>query len=256
MTTHLAYADLHCHLDLFPDFASAVEEIERAKVYALTVTTTPRAWPRNRELTENKRYVRAALGLHPQLVQDHADDIHLWEMYLAETRYVGEVGIDRGPRYYRSLDKQKDIFAHVLQSCGRAGDKILTVHSVRSARIVLDLVEEHLPARAGKVILHWFTGSKSEAQRAVELGCHFSINTQMASNERGRELIRSLPCDRLLTETDSPFTQIDGRTASPLDIGKSVQLIAELLKSTPEEVAAIVFENLKRLLGTSSMGET
>src|ERR1700722_19171221 len=99
MTTHLAYVDLHCHLDLFPDFASVVEEVERAKVYTLTVTTTPRAWPRNRELTQNKRYVRAALGLHPQLVKDHANDIHLWEQYLVEARYAGEVGMDAGPQY-------------------------------------------------------------------------------------------------------------------------------------------------------------
>jgi TatD DNase family protein len=127
------YVDLHCHLDLYPDFMSAVQDAERAAVYTLTMTTTPKAWPRNREVTEATHYVRAALGLHPQLVYERAHEISLWDQYLPEARYVGEVGIDAGPRYYRSLDPQKEVFVHMLQGCARYGDKILSVHTVRSA---------------------------------------------------------------------------------------------------------------------------
>src|SRR5579863_615495 len=59
--------DFHCHLDLYPDHAAAVAECERAGVFTLTVTTTPKAWPRNHQLATATRHVRAALGLHPQL---------------------------------------------------------------------------------------------------------------------------------------------------------------------------------------------
>ena len=59
--------DFHCHLDLYPDLQAAIAKAEAARIYTLTVTTTPKAWPRNHELTRGKRYVRAALGLHPQL---------------------------------------------------------------------------------------------------------------------------------------------------------------------------------------------
>ncbi len=130
--------------------SSAVREAERAEIFTLTVTTTPKAWPRNREVTESTRYVRAALGLHPQLVHERADEIALWEQYLSETRYVGEVGIDAGPRYYRSIELQKEIFGHVLQKCKSAGNKILTVHSVRSAKIVLDLIETEFRTLSGQ----------------------------------------------------------------------------------------------------------
>ena len=64
--------DFHCHLDLYPDHAAAIAQAEAAGIYTLTVTTTPKAWPRNRELTEGTRYVHAALGLHPQLVAERA----------------------------------------------------------------------------------------------------------------------------------------------------------------------------------------
>ena len=64
----LAGVDFHCHLDLYPDHVGAIAKAEASSIYTVAVTTTPKAWPRNRELTLKTRYVRAALGLHPQLV--------------------------------------------------------------------------------------------------------------------------------------------------------------------------------------------
>src|SRR5687768_16793465 len=101
--------DFHCHLDLYPDPAAAVAACERAEIRTLTVTTTPRAWPRNDALTTSTQYVSAALGLHPQLVSERASELELWKEYLPQTRYVGEVGLDAGPRFYRSLDIQKKV---------------------------------------------------------------------------------------------------------------------------------------------------
>jgi TatD DNase family protein len=246
------YVDFHCHLDLYPDFASAVREADDAGVYTLTVTTTPKAWPRNDELTRGTRSVRAALGLHPQLVHERADEITLWEKYLPETRYIGEVGIDAGPRHYRSLETQKQIFERILHGCARAGGKILTVHSVRAAKIVLDLIERNLSPDRGQVVLHWFTGSKSEARRAGELGCYFSVNSQMMQSEKGRELVSSLPLERILTETDGPFTQINGRPTGPSDIPHVVDAIAKVRRSTSDELTAQIRQNLKRVLETRS----
>ncbi len=242
------YVDLHCHLDLYPDFISAVQDAEQAGVYTLAVTTTPKAWPHNREVTHGTRYVRAALGLHPQLIHKRGDEISLWDQYLPEARYIGEVGIDASPRYYHSLEKQKEVFEHVLRMCAQHGKKVLSVHSVRSAKTVLDLVERCLPSSKGAVVLHWFSGSLSEARRAAEMGCYFSINSQMLSNERGRRLVATLRVDRILTETDGPFTQIEERVACPSDVGHTVQAIAELYKSPAEEIKDRIAANLKSLL--------
>jgi TatD DNase family protein len=244
------FVDFHCHLDLYPDPVLAIANAESAGIYTLTVTTTPKAWPRNRELTLQTRYVRAALGLHPQLVHERADEISLWEEYLPQTRYVGEVGIDAGPRYYRSLALQKEIFERILRRCAKDGGKILTIHSVRAAKTVLDLIDQHLPADRGSAVLHWFTGSKAEARRAVNLGCYFSVNSQMIQSDRGRDLVSSLPLERLLTETDGPFTEVNGRPTSPSDAAYAVEAIANLVKTSPDELTAKIRQNLKVLLGT------
>lgn len=240
--------DFHCHLDLYPDHAAAVERCERDRVFALTVTTTPKAWPRNHELAGKTRYVRAALGLHPQLVAERAHEIGLWEELLPRTRYVGEVGLDAGPRFYRSFETQKKIFTRVLTLCAAAGNKIVTTHSVRATKAVLDIVEQYMPPPRGRVVLHWFTGTTAEARRAVDLGCYFSVNADMFSNKQRAAIIKALPLDRVLTETDGPFTQTDGRPTTPSDVWIAVELLARLHGMTPIDISATIMRNLKSLL--------
>ena len=115
---------------------------------------------------------------------ERASELSLWDAHLSETRYVGEVGLDAGPRFYKSFELQKSVFAHVLQQCAKAGGKIVSVHSIRSAKAVLDHIEAHLPPSRGTVVLHWFTGTKADAQRAVDMGCYFSVNATMLANQR------------------------------------------------------------------------
>lgn len=252
----VAFVDFHCHLDLFPYPVSAVADAEEAGVYTLTVTTTPKAWPRNYELTHKTKYVRAALGLHPQLIAERSAEIKLWEEYFPQARYIGEVGIDAGPRYYRSIDLQTEIFVRILQRCAEDGNKILTVHSVRATKLVLDLIESHLPRQQGQVVLHWFTGSKSEARRASDLGCYFSINAAMMRNERGCSLVASLPSDRLLTETDAPFTRINDRPTSPTDVKGTVEMLASLFRKNPGEMAHTIGSNLRAMLRAAGIADS
>jgi TatD DNase family protein len=240
--------DFHCHLDLYPDFKAAIARAETARIYTLTVTTTPKAWPRNHELTRGLHYVRAALGLHPQLVAERAGELALWEQYLPETRYIGEVGLDAGPRFYKSLDSQKQVFRTVLERCADAGGKVLTVHSVRSVPMVLEMIERHLPWNRGVVVLHWFTGTKAEARRAAALGCYFSINPEMMHSDRGRALVAELPTDRLLIETDGPITQVNGRPTEPTDARKVIDAIASVRNLAAESIDNAVRTNLQTLL--------
>ncbi len=240
--------DFHCHLDLYPDHAAAVQRCERDGVFTLAVTTTPKAWPRNYELASTTRHVRAALGLHPQLVADRAHEIGLWEELLPRTRYVGEVGLDAGPRFYKSFEAQQQIFARVLTLCAAAGDKILTTHSVRATKVVLDMIEQYMPPQRGRIVLHWFTGTAAEARRAVDLGCYFSVNAEMIANEKRAAIIKNLPLDRVLTETDGPFTRIDERPTTPSDVRIAVEGLARLHGLSRADLTATIMQNLKKVL--------
>lgn len=244
-----ALVDFHCHLDLYPDFEATVAACERDAVYTLAVTTTPKAWKRNHAVTASTKYVRAALGLHPQLVAERASEIALWEGLLPHTRYVGEVGLDAGPRFYRSFETQQRVFERVLKACAAAGDKVLTIHSVRATRQVLDMIEKDLPRGTGIPVLHWFTGTAAEARRAVDLGCYFSINATMIADEKRRAVVAALPIDRMLTETDGPFTTTGERPSVPSDVVDAVRGLAKISNVTPLDMAKTIRANLRRMLG-------
>ncbi|GAD58535.1 TatD family hydrolase [Brevundimonas sp. BAL450] len=240
--------DFHCHLDLYPDQAKMIAECERQGVVTLAVTTTPKAWSRNVELAEGSRNVRVALGLHPQVIAERKSEIAMWERLLPEAKYVGEVGLDAGPRFYKSFEDQTAVFDRVLSACAEAGGKILTIHSVRAVGQVLGHLERRLPPDRGRAVMHWFTGSKSEARRAVDQGCYFSINSQMLIQERHRELVASLPLNRLLTETDGPFTQTAGRPSKPSDVADLISPLASLRGVTAESLRQTLLNNLRLLV--------
>lgn len=240
--------DFHCHLDLYPSLEALVLRCETDKVFTLAVTTTPAAWERNRAAMKKTKYVRPALGLHPQLVAQRPNDRQLWEELLPQARYVGEVGLDASPRFYRSWEQQKETFEVVLRECAAAGGKILSIHSVRAAKAILDAIDARLPSRKGRAVLHWFTGTASEARRAVELGCYFSINPEMLRDDKHGALVRSLPRDRLLTETDGPFTATGTRPSEPTDVGDCLAELAKTLRMGQEDCASLLMRNLRQLV--------
>jgi TatD DNase family protein len=242
------WVDFHCHVDLYKDHLALIAECDRERVATLAVTTTPKAWPRNRELASQSAHVRIGLGLHPQLVAERENELPIFERYLSDARYVGEIGLDASPRFYRSFSAQERVFERILCACAEQGGKILTVHSVRAVGKVLNHVERTLPQDRGRVVLHWFTGTPAEARRAVALGCYFSINGEMLRSTKHRELIRSLPLDRLLTETDGPFVERDGQPLRPRDVGYTVAEMAEVQGLSVKIMEDAVLQNLKRLV--------
>ncbi|WP_394651992.1 Qat anti-phage system TatD family nuclease QatD [uncultured Sphingomonas sp.] len=242
------WVDFHCHLDLYRDHAAVIAECDKERVATLAVTTTPKAWKRNREMAAGSQHVRVALGLHPQLVAERAGELPLFEALLPDARYVGEIGLDAGPRFYRSFPEQERIFERILRACAEQGGKILTVHSVRSVAKVLDHIEAALPPDRGRVILHWFTGTPAEARRAAAMGCYFSINREMLRSDRHRKLVAGLPLDRLLTETDGPFVEIDGTPVRPPSVADTVAELGDLRGIDSGELGKKIISNLRALV--------
>lgn len=242
------WVDFHCHLDLYPDHAQLISECERERIATLAVTTTPQAWARNKEMAEGSTHVRVALGLHPQLVAERENEITLFEKLLPESRYVGEVGLDASPRFYKSFEAQERVFERVLRACAEQGDKVLTLHSARAVSKLLQYLERTLLPDRGRVVMHWFTGSVSEARRAIDMGCYFSVNSEMLRSPRHRSLIVGLPLDRILTETDGPFVQVDGVAVRPGSVAGTLTALAPLRGIEPEAMRAQVLRNLAVLL--------
>jgi len=242
-----ALIDYHCHLDLYPDYGAQFQRCQADRIATLAVTTTPRAFPRNKELAREAPMVRAGLGLHPQLVAEHKAELALFEKYLPEAQYVGEIGLDAGPTYYKSYADQKQCFETILKLCASAGEKILSVHAVRSMPDVLKMIEMHLAGTTNRVVLHWFSGSTLDARRAANLGCYFSVNNVMLETARAASLIEAIPTDRLLTETDGPFTKSGGRPSLPGEVRGTLIKLGTLLGLAEDQTVQLLVRNLAEL---------
>jgi TatD DNase family protein len=241
--------DFHCHLDLYPDPAAVVRECVRRGIYVLSVTTTPSAWEGTTALIPESGRIRVALGLHPELAKERRSELPLFENLIARTRYVGEIGLDGSTEVRGFWADQKYVFDHILALCQAAGGRIMTIHSRRAAREVLDSLE--VRPGAGTPILHWFSGSSRELARAVGLGCWFSIGPAMLRSERGRALAGQMPRDRILTETDGPFAQIEGASVLPWEVKHATDIVAALWDTSPDEVDVQLNRNLRRLVSLS-----
>ena len=240
--------DFHCHVDLFPDPAATIETCERERVLTLAVTTTPRAWPQNRHWTASSTYVHAAVGLHPELVGDRLGEVGLLEEYIGESRLVGEIGLDGSPQHRKSWQMQGEVFTRAIKRAQQLGDRVLSSHSRRAADEVIRLLAEHTTVDRVLPILHWFSGSASAARKAVAHGCYFSVNHRMLEHSAGIAFLRGLPRDRLLTETDAPFTATADRPSRPTDATMIVATAASALGMEATELHDIVSANASNVL--------
>lgn len=239
--------DFHCHLDLYPDPALAAEDADRARIFVLSVTTTPKAWRKTAEIARPYDRIRTALGLHPEIAHERIGELPLFEALARETRYFGEIGLDGSPEYRDVQSQQVKAFEAILQIATASGGRIMTIHSRNAASPVLQSLRRY--ADAGVPVLHWFSGSSSELETAVGQGCWFSVGPAMLRSRKGRELTARMPRDRILTETDGPFAKDKSRPLQPADAWAAVDELAAIWKTTGEVVQAQLASNLRRLTG-------
>ena len=239
--------DFHCHVDLHPNPPVLIRECEERRIKVFAVTTTPKAWPRNLEWTNCSKYVHTGVGLHPELVGKRFAEIDLLEETIAKTRLVGEIGLDGSPQHRVTYPKQKEVFKRALISAQKHGGRVITIHSRRAARDVIEAIEDHTDRSRVLCIMHWFSGSVAELRRAAELGCYFSVNSAMLRHERGIKLIQSIPRERLLTETDSPFTNVNGKKSVPWNTIDTCDQLAHLLDESRRAIEESIAENANQV---------
>ena len=239
--------DLHCHLDLYPNHHEVRQQCDRLGMYVLSVTTTPSAWKGTSALAEGSAHIRTALGLHPQLAGERKGELSLFDALLPNTRYVGEIGLDGAPEFKKIWNEQIAVFEHILGQCVKAGGRVMSIHSRRASGPVLDYLERFHDA--GTPVLHWFSGNFQDLARAIDLGCWFSIGPAMLAGTKGRELVRRMPRERILTESDGPFAQVDGVPALPWHVEIAAKVLAEMWSSALSEVEESLLRNFANLLG-------
>lgn len=230
----IGLCDAHCHVDFAADAPTVAADAQRAGCALLCSTVEPRGFERACDLLPPARFplVRIGAGMHPRWVAAEKDAARAQAdeavRLLMRADFVGEVGLDFGMRYAGTADMQRYVFERIVRAGADCGGKVLSIHAVRSAGAVLDILESAHALDSCCCIFHWFSGTSDELNRAIALGCRFSVGERMLATRRGRAYVRAMPADRLLLETDLPaqegmpfgYSQIEGalqRTLALLD---------------------------------------
>lgn len=238
--------DTHFHLDLFQNPEDILHDIEKSRIYTLAVTNTPSVFHFTKKITQDKKYVRAALGLHPELAEQRIKELPLFEDMLPETRYIGEVGLDNIKKCSASSrEAQLKVFSKVLELTAEAKNKVMTIHSRGSEIEVIERIGQKF---TGVVILHWYSGSLKNLDKAISNGFYFSVNNAMCQSQNGQRILKNIPLTRLLTESDGPFIKVGSKLNSPLLMEDTLKGISSILNKEMGEIKDLIFNNFKRIL--------
>jgi TatD DNase family protein len=257
--------DTHAHLDMSRfdgDRAAAIERARQAQVAAIvSVGIDLESCRRAVRLASEHDLVYAAVGLHPQCAGelDGAAMAILRELaQQPKVVAVGEIGLD----FYRDTwprDRQRRAFQAQLSWAGELG-KPVVIHDRDAHQEVLatlanwaqEMQGSPLAGRLG--VLHTFSGDISMAERIIELGFYVSISGPVTyTNERRLpEIVRAVPMERLLVETDCPFLPPHphrGQRNEPAYVRLVAERVADLRNVPLSTLAEATTANAKRLFG-------
>ena len=208
------------------------------------------------EIAQQQADVWLSMGVHP--LDDNLDtdktELVKW-CSLPIVQAVGETGLDY---HYKPETKDSQIasFRTHLQVAAEL-EKPIIVHSRSAQEDTLQLIRDHGGSKAG--VLHCFTESWEMAEQAMEMGYYISISgiVTFRNAESLREVVRKVPLDRLLIETDSPYLAPVPKRGKPNDpslLPYVAETVAEVKEISLEQLARATTDNFHRLFPGTSVG--
>jgi TatD DNase family protein len=248
--------DSHAHLEM-PDFKRDLEQvIQRANEsgvgYIFTVGTEKKDWKRALEIADSHPSIYAILGVHPHNAREIDDQTYgaLRELCQHEkVRAYGEIGLD----FYRNLSPRDIQLGRFREQIGLARDLHLpiVVHDREAHRETLEILRSEKAEECGGII-HCFSGDDEMAKKCMDMGFLISVpgTVTYKNAERYREIIKSIPLESLLVETDAPFltpVPFRGKRNEPGYVRYTAQKVAEVKMVSLEKVAEVTTENALRV---------
>jgi TatD DNase family protein len=245
--------DAHTHVGepaFDGDRMSALQRAHDRGVSGLAMALgDPDRLPRLREIAVQLGVV-LSVGLHPWWVRDDTSVEQVVKMLDDNAPVsVGEVGLDR---LHPHWEHQCRVFSAQLD-WAHGHSKPVVVHAVRS----VDEVLAEFGRRPGlRMMIHGFTGSVQQAHRAAELGIHLSIGpAAVRATGRTEQVIRAIPAELLLLETDSPHQPLVlGERGEPADLIHVVEAVAQLRDVDPVALLAQTGDTARRFFGVEDDG--
>jgi TatD DNase family protein len=253
----MTLVDSHCHLN-YEGLADRQEEVlaaarARGVKGFLNISTRQKEWGEVVGAAERYPDVWASIGVHPHEADAHPD---LGAAALVEAAAhprviaIGECGLDY---YYDKSDRaaQRERFGAHIEAARQTGLP-LVVHTRDAEDDTAEILTREVGNGGVSGVLHCFTGSAELARTALDLGFYISISGIVTfKNARDlQEVAKTIPQDRLLVETDSPFlapVPHRGQTCEPAFVADTAAFLSDLRNEPLDELAAATTSNFFRL---------
>lgn len=247
--------DSHCHLDLDKYDEDRSSVIDRANQAGISAIINPGAdcigFERPVKIAEQFDNVFAALGVHPEGIKD-IDDF-FWDKFSSllnhsKVKAIGEVGLEKNERL-PSLEEQISVLQKFI-TLAEHNKKPIIFH----VRYVHQEFQELLNAWKPKIdaVMHSFTGNLNDADFYLSKGFYLGIAGMVTFPKADdlRAVVKEIPIDRVLIETDSPFLApqvVRGQRNEPAHVVEIAKKIAEIKGVSFEEVDKITEQNARKL---------
>lgn len=252
--------DSHAHLDS-PDYDGDREEvIQRARdngvEYILNIGCDLQSSLRSVELTEEYDFIYATAGIHPHEVKDINGTTYAEiRKLLAHPKVIalGEIGLD----YYRNHSPQETQRLHFRKQIELARElrKPIIVHSRDANEDIINILSEYYPNNENiSGIFHCFAGDQHLADKALAMGFYISFAgiVTFKSADSLAAVARTIPADRLLVETDSPYLAPlphRGKRNEPAFVARTAEKVAEIRGLKTEDIERSTSLNFYNLFG-------
>jgi len=251
--------DSHCHLDfpeLSTDAAGVVARARNAGVgHMLTIGTKITAFPGVLAMAERFENVSCSVGIHPhEAAVEPEMNVEKLTSLARHPKVVafGETGLDFYYEHSPRLEQERSFRTHI--AAARENNLPVIVHTRDADAETASILTEEMGKGAFTGVIHCFSSGRELAEQCLALGFYISLSgiVTFKKAEALREVVKIVPMDRILVETDSPYLApipFRGKTNEPAYVAHTAAAVAAIKGISRDELARQTTENFFRLFG-------
>jgi TatD DNase family protein len=232
--------DVHCHLEheKFKNNKELIKSFKRELKAVITSSPHPNDFDYTLQLKkEFEGFVFVCIGLHPEYIEEFSEDtLDAFEEFIKEKKdeivSIGEIGLDYFWVKDEKLREKQKWFFEKLVEFAKTINKPITVH-IRDAHEDAFKILEAIDFQ--KVHLHMFGGDKL-IDKVMANEWKISVGPIILRSKKHKRIVKKLPLERIMLETDSPWMKINGKESMPTDVKIVAEKIAEIKKISLQEV--------------------
>nr|WP_255526197.1 MULTISPECIES: TatD family hydrolase [unclassified Oceanispirochaeta] len=242
------FIDAHSHSDDYPNRDAMLREVKKNKILTLNSAVDPESIKAAAAMNKICPWILTASGIHPWNAGKYSPEtVESLENEYKSAMHISEIGMDSVWAPQEADIKKQEALMESQLSMALKYNKPVTLHTKGAEQQVLTQLKSIRPP---STLIHWFDGSETQLKEYMNLDCFFTVSPAVFTDRKFRSLIKKIPLNRLLPETDNPGTWswLFGEDGHPLQIQNVIKESASFLNCDEDELLLCYKENLKAFL--------